>query len=155
MDLKSLIFKEEVLPPENKYEAIIIEAKPTIYRSGNSGINMKLMIRPDVEQDAQEEEIDDCLVYTEKSIYKYRMLGKAIKAVSEQPWNSLPELARLLFGKPVSIHVKHKQDMYDQTVAYISMYGEGQPFERHPVEDLDVDITGLESGEDPNNAALL
>ncbi|WP_341280230.1 DUF669 domain-containing protein [Paenibacillus sp. FSL H8-0537] len=129
MDLKKLMFEEEILPPEGEYEAIILEACFRNYNSGNEGIGVTLMIRNDIEQECQDMELTDQLVKTKAAIYKFRMIRNAIPKVIEHPWENLQELAKLIVAQPVRIYVKHREDVYGQTVASISSYKKGEPFE--------------------------
>ena len=63
MNVKTL-FNNMELPPEGEYEVFIEEAKPTVFVSSkNAGIELKAVIRADIEQPSQGYEIRDWLMY--------------------------------------------------------------------------------------------
>lgn len=127
MNWKTL-FEQGELPPEGEYEVIIEEAKVSVYSSRNQGVNLKLLIRPDIEQPAQGQELEDRLVDTPNSLYKLRLLVKAIEGLQEQEWNGLHELRKLLVGQPVRVYMRHYEDPFrEETVARISRYMKGIP----------------------------
>lgn len=138
MDWKTL-FEQGELPPEGEYEVIIEEAKVNVYLSSrNQGIDLGLLIRPDVDQPAQGQELEDRLVDTPNSLYKLRMLVKAIEGLIEEKWNGLHELKKLLIGKPVRVYVRHYEDPFrGEIVARIGRYMKGSPLPIESDESID------------------
>ena len=126
MDFKSL-FNNMELPPVGEYEAFIEEAKPTVFVSSkNVGIELKVVLRADIEQPSQGYEIRDWLMYP-KGHYKFRMLAKAIDELMQGEWDGLKEFSNALIGKPVRVYIDHKEDKFNvDPVARICRYEKGE-----------------------------
>jgi len=79
------------------------------------------------------------LVDTPNSLYKLRMLVKAIEGLQEKEWNDLFELKKFLIVQPVRVYVQHYEDPYrGETVARISQYMKGKPL----IDESDKSIDG-------------
>jgi hypothetical protein len=97
---------------EGKYEAIISEAKPTTYASGNEGLKVTLTIRNDVNQPFQKRKVFDNVVQTPKTLFRFQQIAKAVELPQGQPIQSLEAFAKLILNKPVKITIKHEVSEY-------------------------------------------
>lgn len=92
--------------PIGEYECIVTEAEVTTSSSGNPMIKVTLTVRDDVEQDGHKRKIFDNLVATEKAMFKFHQVGKAI-GVEQAP--SIESFAQSILYKPVRIKNKHEE----------------------------------------------
>lgn len=108
--------------PEGEYEAVISEVEKKEYKSGNQGLNVKLQIRADVEQEAKKRVVFDTLVVLDTAMFKFQNYAKATSLPDGKGFSSQEELlkgfAKHLKGKPVRIKIKHDntRDKYIEQV---------------------------------------
>ncbi|MNH85413.1 hypothetical protein D3C73_378540 [compost metagenome] len=121
--IKALIEKEVISP--GTYEAVVVQVKPVTYSSGNQGLRLSLMIRPDIEQLFQGEEVTDQVVFTENSIYRWEMIQGALE-ISDNDWKEDEELISLLLGKATKIVIVHEEYQGRQMIRIKSYYA-GKP----------------------------
>lgn len=97
--------------PEGTYEAIASDVEIKTFASGNKGLSVKYTIRDDVDQEAKKRIVYDNLVVTEKAMFKFHQVAKAIPELDGKNFSSeeqlLKEFARTMKGKPVQINIKH------------------------------------------------
>lgn len=112
--------------PEGEYEAVIQEVDIKQYNSGNNGLNVKLQIRADVEQDAKKRVVFDGLVSTQKAMFKFQNYAKATNMPEGKSFATedefLKTFSKHLKGKAVRIRIKHDntRDKYIEQVAGVS-----------------------------------
>lgn len=97
--------------PEGVYEAIASEIEIKTFNSGNKGLSVKYTIRDDVDQEAKKRIIFDNLVVTEKAMFKFHQVAKAIPELDGKDFKDedhlLKEFAKTMKGKPVKVNIKH------------------------------------------------
>lgn len=112
--------------PEGDYEAVIQEVEAKEYSTGNKGLNLKLQIRADVEQEAKKRVLFDGLVSSPKAMFKFQNYAKATSLPEGKNFATEDEFLKFfskhLKGKAVRIRVKHdnSRDKYIEQVAGVS-----------------------------------
>jgi hypothetical protein len=87
--------------PKGEYEMIISEAKAVESSSGNPMIKVTLTIRTDVEQEGGKRKVFDNLVQTEKAMFKFHNLAKALGWAPGEGAATLEEFAEKIIFQPV------------------------------------------------------
>lgn len=119
-----------------KYEALITKVEPTESRAGNPMLKVTLTIRADVEQDFQKRKLFDNLVASEKAMFKFNQVAKAVEIPDGTPVDTMEDFAGQILYKPVEVTVKN--EMY-----------EGKPQDR--VTFYDVSNFEYEGGDQSND----
>lgn len=89
--------------PKGEYEVVISEVKVDKSSNGNPMIKATLTVRTDVDQEGSNRKIFDNLVATEKAMFKFHNLGKALGWEQGREFATLDEYAREILYKPVRI----------------------------------------------------
>lgn len=88
------------------YEAIISVTEITESSGGNPMINVTLTLRNDVEQEGQKRKIFDLLVATEKAMFKFHQLAKALQWGQGEGAANLEEYAERILYQQVKVKLK-------------------------------------------------
>lgn len=94
------------LLPAGDYEAIISVTELTQSTAGNDMINVTLTIRNDVDQEGQKRKIFDRLVASEKAMFKFHQLAKALQWGQGEGAANLEEFAERIIYQQVKIKLK-------------------------------------------------
>lgn len=98
------------LLPEGEYEAFISAVDHKYSSNGNEMLVVNYKIRDDVEQEGKGQEIRfDNYVNTEKALWKFHALNKALEADEGAEWNDFKEWMPFIKGKAVRLVVKHEE----------------------------------------------
>lgn len=118
--------------PVGEYDCKISEAKvATAATSGNQMLKLKLTVREDVEQEGQRRIFFHNCVVSEKTMFQFHQLTKAVGFPAGTEFDSLEELARAVLYKNVT--VKNKHELYNgqmqDKVASLKESKDANPFE--------------------------
>jgi hypothetical protein len=106
--------KREFTPiAEGEYEAIISEAKIGKSSAGNDMITVTLTIRDDVNQQFAKRKIWDYLVYTEKAMFKFQQVAKALAIPEGTKIDTIHDFAKAIQFASVRISVKNREEEYN------------------------------------------
>lgn len=126
------------LVPEGEYEVVISAVENTLSKETKVPmLKLTLTIRTDVDQPAQKRKMFDNLVASEKTMFKFQQIAKAVGFAEGMAINSIEDFGKQLKFKGVRIKVKHKENTYknetkmkDEIAYYIEPkvpYGGGDP----------------------------
>lgn len=97
-----------------EYEAFFSEVEVTTAKSsGNPMLKCTLTIREDVAQEFQKRKIWDNLVATDKAMFKFQQVAKALQFPEGQKINSIEEFANMIRFQPVRIKVANREEEYN------------------------------------------
>lgn len=97
-----------------EYEAFFSEVKVTTAKSsGNPMLKCTLTIREDVAQEFQKRKIWDNLVASDKAMFRFQQVAKALQFPEGQKINSIEEFANMIRFQPVRIKVVNREEEYN------------------------------------------
>lgn len=100
------------LVAEGEYEVIIADVESTESKSGNPMLKMTLTIRNDVAQPHKKQKLWDYLVATEKAMFKFHQVAKAVGLANGKDFASIEEYRNAILYKAVRINVVHEENEY-------------------------------------------
>jgi hypothetical protein len=92
--------------PIGEYEAIITGAEVTNSANGNPMIKITLTVRDDVDQEGKKRKVFDNAVATEKAMFKFHQLGKALGI---EAMATIEGFAQAMLYKPIRFKNKHEE----------------------------------------------
>lgn len=98
---------------EGDYECIVSDAEITESKSGNPMLKLTITIRNDVKQPHRKQKMWDYLVVTEKAMFKFQQVGKAIQLPNGKDFKTLEDYRLAILYKPVKIKVVHEDNTYN------------------------------------------
>jgi hypothetical protein len=105
--------KREFTPiAEGEYEVIISEAKITKSSAGNDMITITLTIRDDVNQQFAKRKIWDYLVYTEKAMFKFQQVAKALAIPEGTKIDTIHDFQKAIQFATLRIGIKQREEEY-------------------------------------------
>jgi hypothetical protein len=110
---------------EGEYEVVISDAEVTESKSGNPMLKMTLTVRNDVAQPHKKQKLWDNLVVTEKAMFRFQQVSKAVGIPQGKDFKSLEEFRNAVIYKPLRVLVKHEENEYmneKRTQARIKAY---------------------------------
>ena len=97
--------------PEGTYEMIVSEVEIKTFNSGNKGLSVRYTIRDDVDQAGKKRIVFDNLVCTERAMFKFNQVAKALPELDGKNFTSedqlLKEFARSMKGKAIRVTIGH------------------------------------------------
>jgi hypothetical protein len=99
--------------PEGDYEVLISEVEKKQSQSGNDMLKLTLTVRTDVTQEGQKRKVWDYLVATEKAMFKFQQVAKALDFQDGVKYDTIDEFAKAILFKPVQITVKHETSEFN------------------------------------------
>lgn len=97
---------------EGEYEAVIADAEVTESKSGNPMLKLTLTIRNDVAQPHKKQKLWDYLVATEKAMFKFHIVAKAVGLPNGKDFKSIEEYRNAILYKAVRLVVIHEESEY-------------------------------------------
>lgn len=110
---------ETVAP--GKYEVIVTKIEPKTSSQGNPMLSIQLTIRDDIEQPHQKQKLFDNLVQTEKAMFKFQQVAKAMQLPDGTPIETMEDFAREMQFKSFRVSVKN-EDYQGKPQARITFY---------------------------------
>lgn len=98
---------------EGEYECVIAEAEIAESKSGNPMLKLTITIRNDVKQPHRKQKLWDYLVATEKAMFKFQQVGKAIQLPNGKDFKTLEDFRLAILYKPVRIKVIQEDNTYN------------------------------------------
>ncbi len=99
--------------PEGTYEAVISEVSKETFSTGNQGLKLTLTIRSDIDQPQQLRKVFDNLVASEKAMFKFQQVARAVGIAEGVNIPSLEAFGKMIMYKHVQIVVKHRKNEYN------------------------------------------
>lgn len=97
---------------EGEYEVVISDAEVTESKSGNPMLKLTVTIRNDVKQPHRKQKLWDYLVATEKAMFKFHIVAKAVGLPNGKDFKSIEEYRNAILFKAVRINVVHEESEY-------------------------------------------
>ena len=98
------------LLPEGEYEVFISAIDHKFSSTGNEMLVVNYKVRDDVDQEGQGQEIRfDNFVNTEKALWRFHALNRALNASEGAEWEDFLEWKSFIKGKAVKVVVKHEE----------------------------------------------
>lgn len=116
---------EYELIAEGEYETVISDVEVTESKSGNPMLKLTITLRNDVKQPHRKQKLWDYLVATEKAMFKFHQVAKAVGLPNGKDFKSIEEFRNAILFKAVRISVKHEENEYNgekRTQARIKSY---------------------------------
>lgn len=116
---------EYELIAEGEYETVISDIEVTESKSGNAMLKLTITLRNDVKQPHRKQKLWDYLVATEKAMFKFHQVAKAVGLPNGKDFKSIEEFRNAILYKAVRISVKHEENEYNgekRTQARIKSY---------------------------------
>lgn len=116
---------EYELIAEGEYETVISDVEVTESKSGNPMLKLTITLRNDVKQPHRKQKLWDYLVATEKAMFKFHQVAKAVGLPNGKDFKSIEEFRNAILYKAVRIVVKHEENEYNgekRTQARIKSY---------------------------------
>lgn len=110
---------------EGEYETIISDVEVTESKSGNPMLKLTITVRNDVKQPHRKQKLWDYLVATEKAMFKFHQVAKAVALPNGKDFKTIEEYRNAILYKPVRIKVVHEENTYNgetKTQARIKTY---------------------------------
>ena len=98
---------------EGDYECIIAEADVAESKSGNPMLKLTITVRNDVKQPHRKQKLWDYLVVTEKTMFKFQQVGKAVQLPNGKDFKTLEDFRLAILYKAVKIKVVHEDNTYN------------------------------------------
>lgn len=98
---------------EGEYECVIADAEVTESKSGNPMLKLTITIRNDVKQPHRKQKLWDYLVATEKAMFKFQQVGKAVSLPNGKDFNTLEDYRKAILFKAVRVNVIHEESEYN------------------------------------------
>lgn len=116
---------EYELIAEGEYETVISDVEVTESKSGNPMLKLTITLRNDVKQPHRKQKLWDYLVATEKAMFKFHQVAKAVGLPNGKDFKSIEEFRNAILYKAVRIVVKQEESEYNgekRTQARIKTY---------------------------------
>lgn len=116
---------EYELIAEGEYETVISDVEVTESKSGNPMLKLTITLRNDVKQPHRKQKLWDYLVATEKAMFKFHQVAKAIGLPNGKDFKSIEEFRNAILYKAVRVVVKQEESEYNgekRTQARIKSY---------------------------------
>lgn len=98
---------------EGEYEAIISDVELTESKSsGNPMLKLTVTVRNDVKQPHKKQKLWDYLVASEKAMFKFHQVAKAVGLPNGKDFKSIEEFRNAILFKAVRINVVHEENEY-------------------------------------------
>lgn len=110
---------------EGEYETVISDVEVTESKSGNPMLKLTITLRNDVKQPHRKQKLWDYLVATEKAMFKFHQVAKAVGLPNGKDFKSIEEFRNAILFKAVRIVVKQEESEYNgekRTQARIKSY---------------------------------
>lgn len=98
---------------EGEYECVIAEVELAQSKSGNDMLKLTITVRNDVKQPHRKQKLWDYLVATEKAMFKFQQVAKAIGLPNGKDFKTIEEFKNAILYKAVRITVKHEDNTYN------------------------------------------
>lgn len=98
---------------EGEYECVISDAEIKESSSGNPMLKLTITIRGDVKQPHRKQKLWDYLVATEKAMFKFQQVGKAIQLPNGKDFRTLEDFRLAILYKAVRVKVVQEQNEYN------------------------------------------
>jgi hypothetical protein len=98
---------------EGEYECIIADAEVAESKSGNPMLKLTITVRNDVKQPHRKQKLWDYLVVTEKAMFKFQQVAKAVALPNGKDFRTLEDFRLAILYKPVRIKVVHEENTYN------------------------------------------
>ena len=98
---------------EGEYECVIAEVELAQSKSGNDMLKLTLTIRNDVKQPHRKQKLWDYLVATEKAMFKFQQVAKALALPNGKDFKTIEEFKNAILYKAVRIKVVHEDNTYN------------------------------------------
>jgi hypothetical protein len=98
---------------EGEYECVIADAEVTESKSGNPMLKLTVTIRNDVKQLHRKQKLWDYLVATEKAMFKFHQVAKAVGLPNGKDFKSIEDFRLAILYKPVRIKVVQEDNTYN------------------------------------------
>lgn len=98
---------------EGEYETIISDVEVTESKSGNPMLKLTITVRNDVKQPHRKQKLWDYLVATEKAMFKFHQVAKAVALPNGKDFKTIEEYRNAILYKPVRIKVVHEENTYN------------------------------------------
>lgn len=116
---------EYELIAEGEYETVISDVEVTESKSGNPMLKLTITLRNDVKQPHRKQKLWDYLVATEKAMFKFHQVAKAVGLPNGKDFKSIEEFRNAILYKAVRVVVKQEESEYNgekRTQARIKTY---------------------------------
>lgn len=97
---------------EGEYETVIADVEVTESKSGNPMLKLTVTIRNDVKQPHRKQKLWDYLVATEKAMFKFHQVAKAVALPNGKDFKSIEEFRNAILYKAVRVNVVHEENEY-------------------------------------------
>ena len=101
------------LVAEGDYECIIADAEITESKSGYPMIKLTVTIRNDVKQPHRKQKLWDYLVASEKAMFKFQQVAKAVALPNGKDFQSMEDDRNAILYKPVKVKVIQEDNTYN------------------------------------------
>lgn len=98
---------------EGEYECIVADAEITESKSGYPMLKLTITIRNDVKQPHRKQKLWDYLVASEKAMFKFQQVAKAIGLPNGKDFGTMEDYRLAILYKPVKIKVIHEDNTYN------------------------------------------
>lgn len=98
---------------EGEYECVISEVELTESKSGNPMLKLTITIRNDVKQPHRKQKLWDYLVATEKAMFKFQQVAKAVALPNGMKIESIETFKSAIIYKALRIKVSHEDNTYN------------------------------------------
>jgi len=98
---------------EGDYECIIADAEITESKSGYPMLKLTVTVRNDVKQPHRKQKLWDYLVASEKAMFKFQQVAKAIGLPNGKDFGTMEDYRNAILYKPVKVKVIQEDNTYN------------------------------------------
>jgi hypothetical protein len=98
---------------EGDYECIIADAEITESKSGYPMLKLTVTVRNDVKQPHRKQKLWDYLVASEKAMFKFQQVAKAIGLPNGKDFGTMEDYRNVILYKPVKVKVIQEDNTYN------------------------------------------